>query len=239
MISLIIATRNSHKVQEFKTILGKQFRYFTLDHFAGAPLAKEDGTTFDQNAVKKSVNIARWLLKNPKFQLPLLPDSVETTIDPVFAVADDSGLEVDVLDGEPGVLSARYASIGSTFTGNAPDSANNQKLLEKLKGMPETKRGARFRCVISISPVEIADELRGSMDLIGDVLTKRSETFSGSCEGQIAFGASGKGGFGYDPLFVPAGHTKSFAELGESVKNKMSHRAEALRKLKEWFKSKN
>ncbi len=239
MTSLIIATRNAHKIQEFKAILGKHVRYFTLDHFAGAPPAKEDGTNFEQNAVKKSVTISRWLLQNPRFQVPLLPESVKDTIGPVFALADDSGLEVDALDGQPGIHSARYAHLGTDFSGNAPDASNNQKLLNNLKGVPENKRSARFRCVLALTPVEVADDLRRAMDLIGDTLTRRSVTFSGSCEGRIAFGPGGKGGFGYDPLFVPDGHSQSFAELGEKVKNQMSHRGRALEQLRDWMKSKS
>lgn len=237
MTSLIIATRNAHKIQEFKAILGKKVRYFTLDDFTGAPPAKEDGTDFEQNAVKKSVSITRWLLQNPKFQVPLLPETVKDVIGPIFALADDSGLEVNALDGEPGIHSARYAHLGTNFPGNAPDSSNTQKLLEKLKGIPEGRRNARFRCVLALTPVEVADDLRRAMDLIGQTLINRSQTFSGSCEGRIAFGPGGKGGFGYDPVFIPEGHSQSFADLGESVKNKMSHRGRALEQLRDWMKS--
>jgi XTP/dITP diphosphohydrolase len=237
MTSIIIATRNAHKVQEIKAILGKRVRYFTLDNFAGAPPAKEDGTSFEQNAVKKSISLTRWLLKNPKFQAPLLPESVKETIGPVFALADDSGLEVDALGGEPGIHSARYAHIGTEFHGNAPDISNNRKLLENLKSVPELKRTARFRCVLALTPVEIANDLRRTMDLFGETLTARSQIFSGACEGRISLGGSGRGGFGYDPLFIPEGHDRSFAELGEAVKNQMSHRGRALEQLREWLKS--
>ena len=237
MTSLIIATRNAHKVQEIKAILGKNVRYFTLDNFSGAPPVREDGTSFEQNAVKKALGIARWLLQNPKFQVPLLPDTVKEVIGPVFALADDSGLEVDALDGAPGIHSARYANHGTEFHGNAPDSSNNRMLLENLKGIPEQKRTARFRCELALVPVEVANDMRRALDLVGDTLKNRSHTFSGTCEGRIAFGPGGKGGFGYDPLFIPKGHSQSFAELGESEKNKMSHRSKALGQLCDWMKS--
>lgn len=234
MITLIIATRNAHKVQEIQTILGGGFRYFTLDHFAAVPPIREDGNTLEENAMKKSTGLSRWLLDNRHFQKPLIVEDEQERA-PVLVIADDSGLEVDALDGSPGVYSARFAHIGTDFPGNAPDAANNQKLLAVLKGVPEEKRTARFRCVVAATPVEIYDSMRRAMDLIGDALAKRTIISSGSCEGRIAFGPKGRGGFGYDPLFIPDGHTESFATLGDEEKNRLSHRARALQLLKKWL----
>jgi len=234
MITLVIATRNAHKVQEIRSILGAGHRYFSLDHFAAAPPVREDGATFDDNATKKAAELGRWLLKHPKFATPLTAVTVEEQ-GPVLVVADDSGLEVDALNGAPGVHSARYAHLGTEHPGNAPDAANNQKLLAALKGVPEDLRTARFRCVLAATPLEIHNQLRRAAGMIGTVLESRTILSSGTCEGRVAFGPSGHGGFGYDPLFVPAGHTVSFAALGEDVKNRLSHRARALQLLKKWL----
>ena len=130
-----------------------------------------------------------------------------------LVLADDSGLEVDALGGAPGVYSARYA--GS----NAEDAANNRKLLVELAGIPEEKRTGRFRCVMVIARE-------------GEVL----EEFEGSVEGMILEERRGSGGFGYDPLFVPEGHAKSFAELGPGIKNSFSHRARAMEKVVQWLR---
>ncbi len=234
MITLVIATRNAHKVQEIRSILGAGHRYFSLDDFAAAPGVKEDGATFDENATKKAAGLARWLLKNPKFGAALQADHPEER-GPVIVLADDSGLEVDALDGAPGVHSARYAHVGTDHSGNAPDAANNQKLLTALKNIPEERRTARFRCVIAATPLELQNELRRAAGLIGTVLESRTILSSGACEGHIALRATGNGGFGYDPLFIPNGHRDSFATLGEDVKNKLSHRGKALQLLKKWL----
>ena len=130
-----------------------------------------------------------------------------------LVISDDSGLEVDGLGGEPGVYSARYAGE----EGN--DALNNAKLLRELsKKGAGVNRGARFRCVICVAKN-------------GKILAD----FSGAVEGRILEYESGLGGFGYDPLFVPEGYEKSFAELGEEVKNGMSHRARALAGVAEWL----
>lgn len=235
MITLVIATRNAHKVQEIRSILGAGHRYFSLDHFAAAPLVREDGATFDANATKKAAELGRWLLKNPKFAAPLLVAENPDERGPVLVLADDSGLEVDALGGSPGVHSARFAHLGTELPGNAPDAANNQKLLAALKGVPLPERTARFRCVLAATPLELHNELRRTAGLLGDVLERRTILSSGACEGRIALGPSGQGGFGYDPLFVPLGHSVSFAALGEDVKNQLSHRAKALQLLKKWL----
>ena len=128
-----------------------------------------------------------------------------------WVIADDSGLEVDALGGAPGVQSARYAGDPSN------DAANNDLLLRNLLPFGELERSARFRCVIVLA--------RNGRKL---------GAFSGTAEGGILPGPRGRGGFGYDPLFVPRGHSESFAQLGSEVKNTMSHRAAALRSLAGW-----
>ena len=143
----------------------------------------------------------------------------------MFVLADDSGLEVDAIGGQPGVHSARFAALDSGLPGNAPDADNNAKLLRLLKDVPMEKRTARFRCVLALVAITPQSALH------------TPHLFDGACEGRILFGASGRGGFGYDPLFVPEGFDQSFAELGADVKNRLSHRALALEKLKAHFTS--
>jgi XTP/dITP diphosphohydrolase len=189
-------------------------RCLTLDDVPGAPVVVEDAETFAGNATKKVLSLAEWQVKNPARVLEAL-----------FIVADDSGLEVDALNGAPGVHSARFASQESAGTTNAPDSANNAKLLRLLDGRPATQRTARFRCVLAVLPMAASVSFSPG----GVVL------FEGVCEGSISESASGRGGFGYDPLFVPVGCAQSFAELGEGIKNSLSHRARALAKLKEFL----
>jgi XTP/dITP diphosphohydrolase len=139
-------------------------------------------------------------------------------------LADDSGLEVDALGGAPDVHSARFAALDSAKSGNTPDADNNAKLLRLLKDIPPEKRTARFRCVIALIQVHSPQSTVHSPQL-----------FDGACEGHMGFAPRGKNGFGYDPLFVPVGFEQTFAELGEDVKNKLSHRARALEKLKEFL----
>ena len=127
-----------------------------------------------------------------------------------IVLADDSGLEVDALGGAPGIHSARYAGD------NADDLRNNLKLLHDLKGVPAVKRGAAFRCVLVLYPPD-----------------GRYEAFEGRWEGRIAEVAAGKGGFGYDPLFLLPGEGMTVAQLSAEVKNRISHRAQAFAKLKE------
>jgi len=212
MTTLLIATRNAHKVGEIQAILGADFRCLTLKEFPGAPAVVEDADTFAGNATKKAVELANWL-----FQM-----SIATPHSTRFVLADDSGLEVDALNGAPGVHSARFAALDQTE--NSHDADNNAKLLRLLKDVPLEKRTGRFRCVIALATV-------GNWKLE----TGNCQCFAGACEGRIQLAASGQGGFGYDPLFVPDGFTQSFAELGEDVKNQLSHRAKALAKLKNYF----
>lgn len=208
MITLLIATRNAHKVGEIRQILGHGFNYLTLNDFPGAPAVVEDAETFAGNAEKKAVTLANWL------QDRSLPH-------PFYVLADDSGLEVDALNGAPGIYSARFAALDNGGEGNSSDSENNTKLLKLLKDVPLEKRTARFRCVLALTSFDGKSE------------TKITD---GVCEGVIALAPLGKEGFGYDPLFIPDGYKQSFSELGEEVKNLVSHRGRALEKLQALFK---
>jgi len=183
---LLIATRNHKKSKELQEILaGSGIQVLTLDDIAGMPEIVEDGQSFEENATKKAAVIAKL--------------SGYTTL------ADDSGLEVDALNGAPGIYSARFAGE------NATDEENNQKLLKLLEDVAEPDRRARFVCVIAICQPD------------GTVRTVR-----GTCEGKIIFEPGGQGGFGYDPLFVPEGYSKTFAELSAEEKHRISHRGKAL-----------
>jgi XTP/dITP diphosphohydrolase len=185
-MQLLIATRNRHKLDEIRAIFRvKGLELASAADFPQAPEVVEDGDTFEANAVKKAVALAR--------------------ATGLWTLADDSGLEVDALGGAPGVISARYA-------GEPVDpAANNRKLLLALSGRSD--RRARFRCAIALaSPSGTA------------------RTVLGDCEGAIALGPRGDGGFGYDPLFVPAGHQETFAEMDAGRKNLISHRGRALEK---------
>lgn len=222
MTTLLIATRNAHKVGEIRAILGGQFQFLILVDFPNAPAVIEDADTFAGNATKKAVELARWLASDSQFAIH---DST------TFILADDSGLEVDALNGAPGVLSARFAA--SDKNENSPDIDNNAKLLRLLRDVPLEKRTARFRCVIALLPlphekVEVASPVCYAEEF-------ETQIFEGACDGRIQFSANGRGGFGYDPLFVPDGFTQTFAELGEEVKNQLSHRAKALENLKQFF----
>jgi XTP/dITP diphosphohydrolase len=222
--TIVIATRNTHKVGEIRAILGNEIQILTLNDFPDSPKVVEDADTFTGNATKKAVELARWLAVT-------FPPTRRSS--PLFVLADDSGLEVDALDGAPGVHSARFAAADAATSGNTPDADNNTRLLQLLKDVPLEKRRARFHCVIALvrvpepkttssTPVCYADELE-------------VQTFDGTCEGRIGFEPCGKNGFGYDPLFIPVGLDRTFAELDEDEKNRLSHRARALEKLKEFF----
>lgn len=152
-----------------------------------------------------------------------------------FVLADDSGLEVDALNGAPGVHSARFAALDSAKSGNTPDADNNVKLLRLLKDVPLEKRTARFHCVIALTPVLPEKVEVASPVCYADEFEMQTRLFDGVCEGRMIFEPRGKNGFGYDPLFVPVGFEQTFAELGADTKNKLSHRARALQKLREYF----
>ncbi len=227
VIHLIVATRNAHKAGEIRAILGDGFRYRTLTDFPNAPNAQEDAGTFAGNATKKAVHLARWLseTQNSKFK-----------IQNSFVLADDSGLEVDALNGAPGIHSARFAALEQNAGGahaKSADADNNAKLLRLLKDVPAEKRSARFRCVLALTPVLPEPVQSSSPVCYADEFEMATELFEGTCEGRIDFAPRGQGGFGYDPLFVPAGFAQSFGELGEATKNQLSHRAKALTKFRE------
>ena len=213
MTTLLIATRNAHKVGEIAAILGDGVQCRPLlKEFPAAPVPVEDAGTFAGNALKKAESLAGWLRARPA----ALPE-------PAFVLADDSGLEVDALDGAPGIHSARFAALEASKDGNCPDADNNAKLLRLLAAVPPAQRTARFRCVlalVAVNPVAPGPS---------------AQLFEGACEGRLDSAPRGGGGFGYDPLFIPTGHTQSFAELGERVMNGLSHRARALAKLRAWL----
>lgn len=211
MTTFLIATRNAHKVGEIQKILGDSFRYLTLKDLPGAPEVIEDAATFSGNATKKAVELAQWLVGTK----PALSEFQHG-----FVLADDSGLEVDALNGAPGVHSARFAALGSGKPGNSTDAENCSKLLRLMEKFPIERRAARFRCVIAVVEIQSPSAIR------------EPKLFSGVCEGKIILLPRGQNGFGYDPLFVPLGHRETFAELGEEVKNSLSHRARALAELK-------
>jgi XTP/dITP diphosphohydrolase len=230
MITLVIATRNAHKVQEIRAILGEDFRYLTLNDFPEPPEIVEDAGTFAGNATKKAVGLAKWLGERQRPQVGS-PD------DESYVLADDSGLEVDVLAGAPGVHSARFAALDSGKPGNSPTADNNAKLLRLLAPVAIDKRTARFRCVLALTPVLRSDCPSASPVCYADEADLRTELFEGACEGRIGPAPRGQGGFGYDPLFVPVGYKQTFGELPEEVKNRLSHRAQALARLRQCFRS--
>ncbi len=183
-MDLLISTRNPHKLEEIRAILGDQpLNLLDLNAFPDAPDVVEDGVTFEANAVKKAVTLAR--------------------LTGLWTLADDSGLEVDALNGAPGVYSARYAGEPADY------ARNNAKLLAELARTE--RRTARFRCVLALAAPD-----------------GRVATVEGRCAGRITHSARGASGFGYDPLFVPDGFDRTFAELEPGDKNRISHRAQAL-----------
>ena len=214
-MTFVIATRNRHKAQEIQAILLGPHLFYSLADFSRAPEVAEDADSFADNALKKATALADWLQRDPEARARLAAGG------PAFVLADDSGLEVDALQGAPGVHSARFAALDDPGrAGNSPDAQNNAKLLGLLEAVPERGRGARFRCVLALVRV---DEEPGR---------DSPKLFEGVCEGRIGFAPRGQGGFGYDPLFIPRGHGQTFAELGTDLKNRLSHRSQALEKLK-------
>ena len=184
---LLLATNNQGKARELKVLLGELPLKLVLPGELGISAeVEETGATFEENAKIKATALAK-----------------ERRL---MTLADDSGLEVEALGGEPGPLSARYAGEG------ASDKDRVEYLLNKLKGVPREKRTARFRCVLAIVRPE------------GEV-----ELCSGECHGLIAFEPKGEKGFGYDPVFYFPGLDKTMAELPPDIKNKVSHRGEAAR----------
>ncbi len=228
MTTLLIATRNQHKTAEIQAVLGAKFRYLTLNDYPSASAVVEDGNTFEANAVKKATELASWLARNPKVLFSKIAELTR-----FFVLADDSGLEVDALNGAPGVYSARFAAIDSGFHGNSPDALNNAKLLRVLAKVAPEKRTARFRCVLALTQIPYGELAHRPLVSTNEGLARFTVTFEGACEGKIALSGAGRGGFGYDPLFIPDGYKESFAELGEKIKNNISHRSKALKKLRD------
>ena len=199
MLTLVIATRNAHKVGEIRAILGAEFHCQSLADFTGPPEVVEDAGTFAGNATKKTLALAGWLIRTQ-------PAKRETADGNVFALADDSGLEVDALGGAPGVHSARFAGLDTGKPGNSPTIDNNAKLLRLLTKVPLGQRTARFRCVLALTPVLRPEPGGASPVCLADEAELQTELFEGVCEGRIVLAPQGQGGFGYDPLFMPAGY---------------------------------
>jgi XTP/dITP diphosphohydrolase len=192
MHKLVLATANTHKVIEFQRILNELLPNLELipaSNFPGVPEVEESGSTFAENSLLKARVI------NEFTNLP--------------AIADDSGLVVDALNGAPGIFSARYAGLESN------DQANVKKLLAEIKDINQSLLSARFVCAIAIV------EKSSNLELVVE----------GQMEGEVIKEIRGANGFGYDPIFVPQGLTKTSAELSDSEKDKLSHRGVALRKL--------
>jgi len=229
MITLVLATRNAHKVEEIRAILGQAYACLSLKDLANAPEVIEDAGTFAGNATKKAIALAKWILE------PNNSRQATRHTENFYLLADDSGLEVDVLHGAPGVHSARFGALDTGQPGNSSDAQNREKLLRLLQDVPPGRRTARFRCVLALTPVPEPQKQSTSPVCEADESELATELFEGACEGQIGFAERGQGGFGYDSLFVPEGYQQSFAELDEEAKNEMSHRAQALAKLKQRF----
>jgi XTP/dITP diphosphohydrolase len=191
---LLVATTNPGKFAEVQAFLKNlPLRILSLESLGSWPAVVEDGATFAENALKKARALAEY--------------------SGMLTLADDSGLEVDALNGAPGIYSARYAGE----EGN--DDKNNEKLLRELQGIAEEKRSARFVCALALC----APESRGMKEW----------TVRESCEGRIAFELRGQNGFGYDPLFFYPPFGKTFGEIDRETKATVSHRGKALKKLAE------
>lgn len=200
-MKIVFATNNQHKLEEIRDILGEQFEIVSLKDIGCNVDIPETGDTLEKNAIMK----AQYIYDHYGLS----------------CFADDTGLEVDALGGEPGVHSARYAD-GTDHN----SEANMEKLLRNLG--ENNNRKARFRTVIALILKEEREERRKEK---GEI-----RLFEGIVNGSIAREKHGSEGFGYDPLFVPDGYYQSFAELGMDVKNHISHRARAVAKLAEFFK---
>lgn len=194
METIVLASRNKDKIEELRDTLaplGVELKS-TYD-FPGLEEVVEDQPTLEGNALKK----ARYVFK-------------ETGLP---ALSDDTGLEVDALDGRPGVYSARYAGESSTYQDNV------DKLLDELAGVEMKDRGAQFRTVAAF------------------VTAEQEYTFEGVCRGEILTDERGDKGFGYDPVFRPENYDQTFAELDAEIKNVISHRGKAIRQFYEWMKN--
>lgn len=190
-MNLLFASSNKNKIKEIQAMMPANIQLFGLADINFSEEIPETSPTIEENAIQKANFIFNYLKNNP------------ATFEISGVFADDSGLEVDALNGEPGVFSARYAGIPKN------DDANNKKLLQELKN--KTQRNAQFKTVIAYKN---ADGL---------------QTVEGTVKGTIAFEPRGKSGFGYDPLFIPRGYRSTFAELDFETKNAISHRAQAIK----------
>jgi XTP/dITP diphosphohydrolase len=200
MKTIFVATSNPGKLRDFAgAAAAHQLQIEPIPNFAKLAPVVEDGLTFEANARKKA-------------------DQYSLALPGQIVIADDSGLEVDALNGAPGVHSARYAADElHTADANTDDDANNARVLHELKGVPDDKRTGRFVCVIAAA--------RDGRTLA---------TFRGVAEGRILHHLRGAAGFGYDPMFYFPQIQKTFAELTPQEKSKYSHRGAAFRKLLEW-----
>ena len=194
METIVLASRNKDKIEELRNTLGPLgIELKSTYDFPGLEEVIEDQLTLEGNALKK----ARYVFK-------------ETGLP---ALSDDTGLEVDALDGRPGVYSARYAGESSTYQDNV------DKLLDELTGVEMKDRGAQFRTVAAF------------------VTAEQEYTFEGVCRGEILTDERGDKGFGYDPVFRPENYDQTFAELDAEIKNKISHRGKAIQQFYEWMKN--
>jgi len=196
--TIYLATGNAHKLRELQQMFAAANLPWAIEGAAalgGMPEVDENAGTFSGNALLKARALQE---RAPK---------------EAWVLADDSGLEVSVLGGAPGVHSARYAGVG------AKDGANTEKLLRALEIIPDGVRVARFVCVLALLGPKGEEKI-----------------FEGECRGRIGRTLAGGGGFGYDPVFFPDGFEKTFAEIGDDVKNKISHRGTALKKLFAWLR---
>ncbi|MCA1963933.1 MAG: RdgB/HAM1 family non-canonical purine NTP pyrophosphatase [Prosthecobacter sp.] len=193
MPQIIFATSNAHKVQEVAAMLGNTWSVQGLRDHPGVTLPEETGTTFEENAVLKA-------------------EAASAALPGLWVLADDSGLEVDALGGEPGVYSARYAGPGAT------DADNRARLkVELAKLSPQVFTG-RFRCCLVLARAGRTQHIT-----------------HGTVEGRLRLQEQGTGGFGYDPLFQPDGFEDTFGVLPSEVKNQLSHRARALAQMRDWM----
>ena len=200
-MKIVFATNNKHKLDEIRSILGPSFEVLSLNDLGCHDDIPETGSTLEENARQKAQYIY---------------DKYHCNV-----FADDTGLEVEALGGEPGVYSARYAAIKDPNAASHDSEANMTTLLKELEG--KDNRNARFRTVIALIPTPPTGEQGGSL-------------FSGIVEGEIIRERRGGEGFGYDPIFQPKGYDKTFAELGNDIKNTISHRARAVTKLAAYLK---
>lgn len=190
MHTIVLSSRNKKKAREVSEILAPAgFVVVPVTEFPDIPEVEEDGTTFAENAAKKASEVAIRLNR--------------------WVVGEDSGLQVDALNGAPGIYSARYSGEGAT------DESNNRKLIADLAGIPDEKRGAGYICSVALS------DPSGTIRIACE----------GTCRGRILTEAYGEGGFGYDPFFLIPEYHLTFGQLSSTVKHRLSHRARAFAKF--------